>query len=484
MPRLIGLSLPQLASALVVLSVAQACYYWYWLENPSAYNYRVCQCGCGTSLTESDDNYYDCCLPYSSGATTPAVCTSIIASNTDASTCQSTSVATTDFPSTYYTYSTSYVYSTAVDYSYTYASSAYSTSTVWATATTTTPCGATVVATSSAAAAATSSVAPSEQPSTNSANAVSTMMSSSSVSIDTNTCACPTTSSAAAAATSSNSDWEGDTPPSGWDATTSAGSEAKRSLARRDDNTCACTASASSSAASVSTDIPCTTASAPVTSITSAAQCNCPAESASGSSAPTEGALPSSGWDNRKRQDAGCTCGSSSVWSSASSAVPVTSSAAAVATSVASATGTGSASSGGIASGGWEGETPGTDTSGFDRRALPTAPVAGRHWGRRERKQLSPGAGEPDSSGLNSSDDKRALPPPDFSADIQHRDLPVRARATPTPPPGGFVPVGNALGARDTPSVITVTSTTTVTTDDCAASATATAWADEEECDE
>jgi hypothetical protein len=143
MPRFVSIPLSQLLVSLVVLGVAQACYYYYYLEKPDDFFYRF-QClgvsSCRFSplhhinrdqptlhsmsfrsrhlttpvqysklpifqspnsqcanLPIQDPNYSACCTPFSSGATTPAICTSMsVTASSSGTTCSSTAVHTTD----------------------------------------------------------------------------------------------------------------------------------------------------------------------------------------------------------------------------------------------------------------------------------------------------------------------------------------------------------------------------------------------------
>ncbi|WWC91992.1 uncharacterized protein L201_006946 [Kwoniella dendrophila CBS 6074] len=146
-------SLPYIFGSLVVLGVAQACYYYVYLESPYDYYYRYCNVGCA-GMDQNDENFNQCCLPMTSGQTAPAVCATLSSSCAAAgTTCTwGSAVPTSDQPS-----STADIPATYTPPAYTpqARSAAPSTETVWVTSTTTTPCA--VPSQTSEAAAPTSS---------------------------------------------------------------------------------------------------------------------------------------------------------------------------------------------------------------------------------------------------------------------------------------------------------------------------------------
>ncbi|OWZ38604.1 hypothetical protein C356_04220 [Cryptococcus neoformans c45] len=161
---ILSISMTKLIGALVVVGVAQSCWYYVYLESPYDYYFRYCSSGCA-NLVKTDGNFSSCCMPYTSGQSTPAVCTALSSSYAAmGTTCTWGDVPTTDAPT-----------STPVDPTYTpppYTPPVTSaqasvlddctaeepddtevaTDTFWITSTTTTPCS-----TTSSAAAPTSS---------------------------------------------------------------------------------------------------------------------------------------------------------------------------------------------------------------------------------------------------------------------------------------------------------------------------------------
>lgn len=88
----------KLIGALVVLGVAQSCWYYVYLESPYDYYFRYCSSGCG-NLAKTDGNFNSCCMPYTSGQSTPAVCTALSSSYAAmGTTCTWGNVPTTDAP--------------------------------------------------------------------------------------------------------------------------------------------------------------------------------------------------------------------------------------------------------------------------------------------------------------------------------------------------------------------------------------------------
>ncbi|OCF77533.1 hypothetical protein I204_01521 [Kwoniella mangroviensis CBS 8886] len=133
-------SLPYILGSLVVLGVAQACYYYVYLESPYDYYYRYCNVGCA-GMDQNDENFNQCCLPMTSGQTAPAVCQTLSASCAAAgTTCTwGSAVPTSDQPST----SAPPATYTPPAYTPQARDAAPTTSTVWITETTTTPCATT-----------------------------------------------------------------------------------------------------------------------------------------------------------------------------------------------------------------------------------------------------------------------------------------------------------------------------------------------------
>ncbi|WVW86455.1 hypothetical protein I302_108503 [Kwoniella bestiolae CBS 10118] len=133
-------SLPYILGSLVVLGVAQACYYYVYLESPYDYYYRYCNVGCA-GMDQNDENFNQCCLPMTSGQTAPAVCQTLSASCAAAgTTCTwGSAVPTSDQPST----SAPPATYTPPAYTPQPRDAAPTTETVWVTETSTTPCATT-----------------------------------------------------------------------------------------------------------------------------------------------------------------------------------------------------------------------------------------------------------------------------------------------------------------------------------------------------
>ncbi|WWC72286.1 uncharacterized protein I206_106248 [Kwoniella pini CBS 10737] len=279
-------TLPYVLGSLLVLGVAQACFYYVYLESPYDYWDRYCKVGC-VGMNNNDENFNQCCLPMTSGQTTPAVCATLSASCAAAGTvCPpwGSGVPTSNAPST-----------SGPPASYT--PPAYkprdvvpSTETVWVTETSTTPCASPSPTTNNAAVPTTS--APEE-------------------------CDCEgedqgETSNAAAVPTGS-APAQGDAPSAG---VQTDNRRRRRGLMIRDKCVCPTSTSASS--------VPSTTAPPPVTSNaavpTSSSQCVCPT-----GSAPGQGDAAPEGFQGDRR-DMGSNGECSCPGETGNAAVPTTSS--------------------------------------------------------------------------------------------------------------------------------------------------------------
>ncbi|WVR09677.1 hypothetical protein IAU60_006752 [Kwoniella sp. DSM 27419] len=302
MPR--ALSLVSLFGALVVLGAAQACWYYTYLENPYDYYYRYCSVGCA-KMDQSDTNFKQCCLPMTSGQTTPAVCSSLASGavptggTTTGSCTWGHGVPTTDQPSPTASFPTSYVPPPYKPSTGNAGTASTETQVVWVTSTTTPVC-------------TTSSW--SQTPSTTPPCTTTSTWSSESTWTPSET-----TDNAAASTTTSSSFWtspaetptasantpspcvcptnEGAAPPEGFQ-----GDNRRRGLYPRETSPCECPttpAQTTTEAAAPTTTTPCTTTEAPMPTT------DVPCECTSAAAVPTtnEGATPDSSFvpDNRRR---------------------------------------------------------------------------------------------------------------------------------------------------------------------------------------
>lgn len=272
---ILSISMTKLIGALVVVGVAQSCWYYVYLESPYDYYFRYCSSGCA-NLVKTDGNFSSCCMPYTSGQSTPAVCTALSSSYAAmGTTCTWGDVPTTDAPT-----------STPVDPTYTpppYTPPVTSaqasvlddctaeepddteiaTDTFWITSTTTTPCS-----TTSSAAAPTSS---------------------------DGSCDCDGEGGQAAQSTN----WEGDTAPASFTV-----DNHRRAIIRRGSCDCSSATSAHSEISAAETSYAAVTSSAPAPT-SSDDSCTCGDESGQpAESTNWEGntALASFTPDNRQRR--------------------------------------------------------------------------------------------------------------------------------------------------------------------------------------
>nr|KIR88515.1 hypothetical protein I308_00587 [Cryptococcus tetragattii IND107] len=288
----------KLIGAFVVLGVAQSCWYDVYLESPYDYYFRYCSSGCA-NLAMTDDNFSSCCLPFTSGQSTPVVCTSLSLSYAAmGTTCTWGDVSTTDAPtstpvdSTYtpppYIHAVTSAQASATDDCSTEESDDnpdVATETSWVTSTTTTPCSTT---------SAVTAPAPSDE-----------------------SCNCGGESGQAA----ESSNWEGNTLPASFTA-----DNRRRDIMRR--GSCECSAISSSlaetSAAAVATSVADTSHLA-ITSFepavtSSGDSCNCGKKSGQAAESTNwEGNTAPSGFtpDNRRRgrdvmKRGDCDCGEES----------------------------------------------------------------------------------------------------------------------------------------------------------------------------
>ncbi|WRT69957.1 uncharacterized protein IL334_006948 [Kwoniella shivajii] len=444
-------SLPYMLGALVALGVAQACYYYVYLESPTDYYYRYCNVGCA-GMDQNDENFNQCCLPMTSGQTAPAVCETLSASCSAAgTTCTwgSAAVPTSTQPSAIATAPADYT-PPAVSAR----SAPPSTSTVWVTQTTTTPCA-----------------TPTPPPTTSQASVPTSAPEE---------CVCGETSQAAAATTSTK-DSEGDAP-SADDLSRPKDGLRRRGIMIR--NECVCP---SSSAAPAPTTAP---APAPAPAPPAEEICDCGETSQAAvpttSTKDSEGDAPSAEdltrpIDGRRRRGMmirdKCVCPSSS--SSSVAPVPTTAPAPVVTTA----------------------PSPTTDNAGVPTTApAPSECVCGTTGIAAVPATTKGNEGDvPSADDLTRpKDDERrrgimirdecvcptsdSAPAPAETSSCEESKDSASAPAT-TPNGEGSTPLARALGARNTPRgenhkretnpVVTVTSTSMVTTDDCAPSTSA-----------
>ncbi|WVQ94970.1 hypothetical protein IAU59_002061 [Kwoniella sp. CBS 9459] len=421
MARLV--SVPALIASLVVLGVARACWYYVYLENPYDYYHRYCAVGCA-GMNQTDDNFGQCCLPMTSGQETPAVCSSLSDKcSAEGTTCEwGRDVPTTDQPSTSAPPSsyTPPAY-TAPGTTENAAMPTASTEVVWVTETTTTPC-----ATTSSPPAPTS--APDEEP-----------------------CECPPEGTTDMAAAPTESAGEGDLPSDGF-VPEPFETNARRGWKKRGSEACVCPTTGQAAAPTSSSAPPPPPPAPTSTSAPAPEECVCPTEGeTSMAAAPTESAgegdLPSAGFSAEpfqslsargglrrgyRRGDSGdCVCPPPPPDECVCPTEGETSMAAAPTQSAG------------------EGDLP---SAGFSAEPFQSIRARELHRGYRRNSgdecvcpTAAPAPAPTETSGEgNTPEAKRNTPPANYG---------ITARAE--------------LNARNSPSVVTVTSTSMVTTDDC-----------------
>nr|ODN81408.1 hypothetical protein L203_05667 [Cryptococcus depauperatus CBS 7841] len=242
-----SISAAKLVTALVVLGLARACWYYVYMESPYDYVYRHCSAGCD-GMKQDDPNFKSCCFPYTSGQATPGVCTSLMSSFAASGTkCVWGNIPTSGAPQTSKLVTdTSYVPPTISVPVTTHSedtdclSSTKSsqpgviTQTSWVTSTTTTPCTGTtsqaaVPTTSSQSSTATSTPTKTTTPTTTTPTTTTPSTTTTPCTTTTTTnqpCDCGETSKAAQ---STSSNWEGNTPSAGF----TPDSKRKRGVMRR-----------------------------------------------------------------------------------------------------------------------------------------------------------------------------------------------------------------------------------------------------------